>query len=80
MLRVAEANAKMHLRDFVTEDDVNMAIRWDIVPEISFVNLDPNGTLERQIDLDPNGTLERQIDLDPNGTLERQIDQDPNGT
>lgn len=27
MIRVAEANAKMHLRDFVTEDDVNMAIR-----------------------------------------------------
>jgi DNA replication licensing factor MCM2 len=30
MIRVAEANAKMHLRDFVTEDDVNMAIRSGI--------------------------------------------------
>jgi len=27
MLRMAEANAKMHLREFVTEDDINMAIR-----------------------------------------------------
>ena len=27
MIRIAEANAKMHLREFVREDDVNMAIR-----------------------------------------------------
>merc|ERR1739844_248455 len=27
MIRIAEANAKMHLREFVSEDDVNMAIR-----------------------------------------------------
>ncbi|GAB6021139.1 MCM DNA helicase complex subunit [Chamberlinius hualienensis] len=27
MIRIAEANAKMHLRDFVQEEDVNMAIR-----------------------------------------------------
>lgn len=27
MIRMAEANAKMHLRDYVQEDDVNMAIR-----------------------------------------------------
>merc|ERR1712025_1154567 len=27
MIRMAEANAKMHLRDYVHEDDVNMAIR-----------------------------------------------------
>merc|ERR1712203_967840 len=27
MIRIAEANAKMHLREFVHEDDVNMAIR-----------------------------------------------------
>jgi len=27
MIRMAEANAKMHLREFVHEDDVNMAIR-----------------------------------------------------
>jgi len=27
MLRMAEAHAKMHLRDFVREDDVDMAIR-----------------------------------------------------
>jgi len=27
MIRIAEAHAKMHLRDFVREDDVNMAIR-----------------------------------------------------
>merc|ERR1711915_1077434 len=27
MIRMAEANAKMHLREFVSEDDVNMAIR-----------------------------------------------------
>lgn len=27
MIRMAEANAKMHLREYVTEDDVNMAIR-----------------------------------------------------
>ncbi|XP_077582359.1 DNA replication licensing factor MCM2 [Stigmatopora nigra] len=27
MIRMAEAHAKMHLRDYVTEDDVNMAIR-----------------------------------------------------
>ena len=27
MIRLAEANAKMHLREFVNEDDVNMAIR-----------------------------------------------------
>lgn len=27
MLRMAEANAKMHLRQFATEDDINMAIR-----------------------------------------------------
>merc|ERR1711970_1307042 len=27
MIRIAESNAKMHLRDFVHEDDVNMAIR-----------------------------------------------------
>ena len=27
MIRMAEANAKMHLRDYVNEDDVNMAIR-----------------------------------------------------
>jgi DNA replicative helicase MCM subunit Mcm2 (Cdc46/Mcm family) len=29
MIRIAEANAKMHLREFVHEDDVNMAIRFD---------------------------------------------------
>lgn len=27
MIRMAEAHAKMHLRDYVIEDDVNMAIR-----------------------------------------------------
>lgn len=27
MIRMAEAHAKMHLRDYVVEDDVNMAIR-----------------------------------------------------
>merc|ERR1712059_67436 len=27
MIRIAEANAKMHLREFVNDDDVNMAIR-----------------------------------------------------
>lgn len=27
MIRMAEANARMHLREHVTEDDVNMAIR-----------------------------------------------------
>lgn len=27
MIRIAEANARMHLRDFVSEDDVNMATR-----------------------------------------------------
>jgi DNA replicative helicase MCM subunit Mcm2 (Cdc46/Mcm family) len=27
MIRMAEAHAKMHLRDYVNEDDVNMAIR-----------------------------------------------------
>jgi DNA replication licensing factor MCM2 len=27
MIRMAEANARMHLRDYVQEDDVNMAIR-----------------------------------------------------
>merc|ERR1712059_153815 len=27
MIRIAESNAKMHLREFVSEDDVNMAIR-----------------------------------------------------
>merc|ERR1719322_795555 len=27
MIRIAEANAKMHLREFVSEDDVNMAMR-----------------------------------------------------
>merc|ERR1719412_1816269 len=27
MIRIAESNAKMHLREFVREDDVNMAIR-----------------------------------------------------
>lgn len=27
MIRMAEANAKIHLRDYVQEDDVNMAIR-----------------------------------------------------
>lgn len=27
MIRTAEAHAKMHLRDYVLEDDVNMAIR-----------------------------------------------------
>lgn len=27
MIRIAEANARMHLRDYVQEDDVNMAIR-----------------------------------------------------
>merc|ERR1719210_1842345 len=27
MIRIAEANAKIHLREFVREDDVNMAIR-----------------------------------------------------
>ena len=27
MIRIAESNAKMHLREFVHEDDVNMAIR-----------------------------------------------------
>lgn len=27
MIRMAEAHAKMHLREYVTEDDVNMAIR-----------------------------------------------------
>ena len=29
MIRIAEANAKMHLREFVHEDDVNMAIRFE---------------------------------------------------
>merc|ERR1712060_606953 len=27
MIRIAEAHAKMHLREFVRDDDVNMAIR-----------------------------------------------------
>ena len=27
MIRMAEGHAKMHLREYVTEDDVNMAIR-----------------------------------------------------
>ena len=27
MIRMAESHAKMHLRDYVSEDDVNMAIR-----------------------------------------------------
>jgi DNA replication licensing factor MCM2 len=27
MIRMAEANARMHLREYVQEDDVNMAIR-----------------------------------------------------
>lgn len=27
MIRMSEAHAKMHLRDFVTDDDLNMAIR-----------------------------------------------------
>ena len=27
MIRMAEAHAKMNLRDYVNEDDVNMAIR-----------------------------------------------------
>lgn len=27
MIRMAEAHARMHLRDYVHEDDVNMAIR-----------------------------------------------------
>lgn len=27
MIRMAEAHARMHLRDYVVEDDVNMAIR-----------------------------------------------------
>ena len=27
MIRMAESHAKMHLRDYVNEDDVNMAIR-----------------------------------------------------
>lgn len=27
LIRMAEANARMHLRDYVHEDDVNMAIR-----------------------------------------------------
>lgn len=27
MIRMAESHAKMHLRDYVQEDDVNMAIR-----------------------------------------------------
>ena len=27
MIRIAEAHAKMHLREFVSEDDVNMAMR-----------------------------------------------------
>ena len=27
MIRVAESHAKMHLREFVSEDDVNMAMR-----------------------------------------------------
>lgn len=26
-IRMAEANAKMHLRDFVTTEDINMAIQ-----------------------------------------------------
>merc|ERR1712106_304780 len=35
MIRMAESNAKMHLREFVSEDDVNMAIR---VMLESFIN------------------------------------------
>ena len=27
MIRMAESHARMHLRDYVNEDDVNMAIR-----------------------------------------------------
>ena len=27
MIRIAESHAKMHLREFVSEDDVNMAMR-----------------------------------------------------
>lgn len=27
LIRIAEANARMHLRDYVHDDDVNMAIR-----------------------------------------------------
>ena len=35
MIRMAEAHARLHLRDYVNEDDVNMAIR--IMLE-SFIN------------------------------------------
>merc|ERR1712107_326975 len=34
MIRIAEAHAKMHLREFVTEDDVNMAMRVMLEPLI----------------------------------------------
>lgn len=27
LIRIAEANARMHLRDYVHDDDINMAIR-----------------------------------------------------
>lgn len=35
MLRMAEANAKMHLRDFVSQDDISMAIRVTLEAFIS---------------------------------------------
>jgi DNA replicative helicase MCM subunit Mcm2 (Cdc46/Mcm family) len=43
MIRIAEANAKMHLREFVHEDDVNMAIRWrlSILGTIANKGVDP---------------------------------------
>lgn len=48
ILRVAEARAKMHLRDFVRDDDVDMAIRMVLKSFIRSQKLSVRTNLERQ--------------------------------
>lgn len=47
MIRMAEANARMHLRDYVHEDDVNMAIRVMLESFISTQKFSVMKTMKR---------------------------------
>lgn len=59
MIRMAEAHAKMHLRDYVREDDVNMAIR---VMLESFIDTQKFSVMRsmRKVRLPSGLTLSRQ--------------------
>ena len=51
MIRMAEGHAKMHLRDYVNEDDVNMAIRIMLESFISTQKFSVMRTMRKVIGL-----------------------------